>query len=85
MHYAGHQVGPKYSRSRNFSFIFLKGEAVGVDQILRLTATARDTWNFFALKSYFSTIKALKRENLQYFFFIFLDSLLTDTSLIFHM
>jgi hypothetical protein len=40
--YAGHLVGPKDLRSRNFSFLAFKGEAVGVAQILRSTATARD-------------------------------------------
>jgi hypothetical protein len=31
--YEVHQVGPKYFRSRNFSFLAFKGEAVGLIQI----------------------------------------------------
>jgi hypothetical protein len=31
--YRGHQVGPKDSGSRNFSFLAFKGEAVGVAKI----------------------------------------------------
>jgi hypothetical protein len=43
-----HQVGSKDSESQNFSFLALKGKAVGVTQILCTTAaTARDRRNFF--------------------------------------
>jgi hypothetical protein len=51
--YAGHQVGPKDSGSRNLSFLAFKGEVVGVAQISRSTVKARDIRIFFSLKSSF--------------------------------
>jgi hypothetical protein len=57
--YAGHQVGQKDLGSRNFSFLALKGEAVGVALILHSTATARDTRkHFFGSNHVFSHKKS---------------------------
>jgi hypothetical protein len=43
-----HQVGPKDSGSKNFSFLVLKAEPVGEMQILRTaTETARDRREIF--------------------------------------
>jgi hypothetical protein len=64
-------LGPKDLENRNFSFISFKG-AVGVVQILRSTATARDRRKLFFAQIMFISHK--KRENQQFFFEIFLET-----------
>jgi hypothetical protein len=56
--YEVHQVGPKYSRSQNFSLLAFEGEAVGVTQICvqRRVTDGR----FFLLKTCFLPIKSPK-------------------------
>jgi hypothetical protein len=62
-----HQVGSKDSGSQNYSFLALKGKAVGVTQILCTTATAataRDRRIFFYRSNHVSYSKKVqKNEN----------------------
>jgi hypothetical protein len=61
--YEVHQVGPKDSRSQNFSSLGLMALAVGVAQILRTvtaTATARADGIFFIAQIMFLGIKSPK-------------------------
>jgi hypothetical protein len=65
-----HQVGPKDSGSQNFSFLALKGKAVGVTQILCTTAaTARDRRIFFYRTNHVIIHKKSKKMKISDFFF----------------
>jgi hypothetical protein len=57
-----YQIGPKDSRSQNFSFLALKAGAVGEVQILRTaTTTAREKRKFLLLESCYLFIKSPKK------------------------
>jgi hypothetical protein len=72
-----HQVGSKDSGSQNFSFLAFKGKAIGVTQILCITAaTARDRRKkkFIAQIMLIIHKKSRKMKISEFFFFIFLDA-----------
>jgi hypothetical protein len=57
-----HQVNPKDSGSKNFSFLALKGKTKGVVQILRTaTATARDKRIIFSAQTILYIHKKFKK------------------------
>jgi hypothetical protein len=55
--YEVHQVGPKYSRSQNFSLLAFEGEAVGVTQIC-VQRRVTDGRFFFAQNMFFTHKKS---------------------------